>query len=644
MKQKILFVSMLLLSMAAASFGQAPKPDRQARTSLASDKQTQGMQQRKKSPLLLPHAARNAETRRSTILRAAQESKLLLDSVVSVFGEEIMKTAYVYNAAGKLIFETDYEWNDNTEQWEEEYQTGYDNRGNRILSMYRDGSYGYKTEYACDYLNWQTLEASYEWQNGQWIYKGKTLTSYTDNADSYVETILKYEWNNNEYPYEMLKNTYSGQRQMLSNDDGNEEFDVHDEFEFPALPTPEKPFPANLVAEENRGGYDNDNGVFNYGSKREYTSVVDGYIREYKDYDWDKNSNAMVYEITTKYDYTFDAQGLLTSVMRYYNSVENSDWVLDEESYTYSYTKDGNGNVLSWTQASQQEDYVTRKVEYTYDAQNRALTAIDYRYDYETQHLVKEQSYERNFDAGGNLILSALTYWNNDEWDSKYIYAYDAAGRQTMYSYIYKTSEGNVSVYGYKYEYAFDANGNRILEIEYNYDAATQTFVPNYKSEYTFGNVPIIGVFGNEKEDYQYNPLTGKESDWEGNDWVLKEEYECEWTFDAYNNPLTVSVLSKEGDQWILDESITWYYSQHNLSGISVPATVKDLHVRISNGELWIENAALKEGDTVQIFNIAGRKTIESKQRNGQSIAVSHLPKGVYFVNVNGKTVKIIKN
>jgi hypothetical protein len=717
MKQKILFVWMLLLSVATVGFGQAPKQDRQERTGLASDKQTQRMQQRKKSPLRLPHTAGNAEMRRSTVLRAAQESKLLLDSVVTQMNPEYetegnSKNAYVYNAAGKLILETENDdWDANTGQWESESQIGYDDRGNEILYMYlydyESEPYGSKTEYAYDHLNWPILYERYSLQDGQWVgfYDGKGLTSFTDNADSYVKTLWQYYWDNDAWrPFEMHENTYSGQRQMFLPNDENEEVRYED-VEFPALPTAEKLFPANLLAEEIRREYDNDNGVFNYGWKREYT-VVDGYIREYKDYSWNKNSKAMVYTGSIKYDYTFDA-GLLNVAMRYYNSAENSDWVLDEYgSYTFSYTKDSNGNVLSWTRTRQSEAYASEKVEYTYDAQNRALTAIDSRYDYETQQFIKELSYERAFDADGNPILATRTHWNNDEWMFKriYEYAYDAAGRQTMSSFIDQTkSEGDVSGYGgkfecefdangnlileiyydydaatdafipsyksecefdansnlilyiyyndydadtdtfipnYKYEYEFDANGNRILEIYYDdYDAATQTFVSGSKYEYTFGDVPV-DMFG----EREYNPLTVKEYDWDGNDWVLEMDGKYVWTFDDAQNPLTVSMSAKAGNEWIWVGTMTWYYSLHNISGISAPAAVKDLHVWISNGELWMDNTAVKDGDTVQIFNIAGRKAIESKQRNGQSISVSHLPKGIYLVRVNGRTGKTIKN
>ncbi|MDR2683579.1 MAG: T9SS type A sorting domain-containing protein, partial [Dysgonamonadaceae bacterium] len=413
-------------------------------------------------------------------------------------------------------------------------------------------------------------------------------------------------------------------------------------------------------------------GVLDGGSKKEYTSVVDGIVREGKLYSSNGNTGALEYTGSFKYDYDFDAHGLLTSEKHYENTAENSDWIL-YGSTTYIYTKDGNGNVLSWEVIPQKIGYATEKTEYTYDSQNRAVTAIVYSYDSETQQFVKGSSYERGFDNSGNQILATATYWENGEWTSQHIYeyAYDAAGRQTMYSYIDKYKiEGNlIEVYGYKYEYAFDNNGNEtlfvnynydeatdefvprdkyesaydtnnnlILEINYRYDAATQTLVPNYKDEYTYGDVWVEEVL-----DGSYNPLTIKEYMWTGDAWVLVMDGKYDWTFDNAGNPLTMSMSLKNGNEWVWYGTMTWYYSQHVITGIQAPAAAKGLRVRVSNGQLWIESAALKEGDAVQIFDIAGRKASEGSLRNGQSLPVSHLPKGVYIVKVGNQAVKFVK-
>jgi hypothetical protein len=710
--KKFVFTTAAIAIIATASFGQAPKTDRQERKSLASDKQEQRAEQRKRSPLLLPFSAGNTESRRSPVLRAAQESKLLLDSIVTQTNpaiedmggnekttyvydtsgrliletftyydsngqlEEERQTGYGYNAAGKLILETEAYYDGNG-QLEREYQTGYDDRGNVILRINREGAYyGEKYEYAYDHHNWQILKVYSQLQDGQWVNYGnsKTVTSYTDNANSYVETILQYDCSIGTWLLSSkYENTYSGKRQLLPPNDG---YDVPDAAQmgvgFPALPSVSKHYPENLLAES--WYQDNDyDGIFNSGSKTEYTSVVNGIVREGKNYSLNINTGALEYTGSFKYDYALDAQGLLTSSKYYYNTAENSKWIF-QGSTTYTYTKNDNGNVLSWT-VTYSSNYAAEKTVYdTYDAQNRAVQASKYYYDFETQQFVKRISYERKFDNYGNQTLYYTTYWENGDWTGEEIdeYAYDAAGRETMYLNIRrnKDDEGNVYATGYKYEYAFDNNGNRtlyiyynaydeatdefipndkdeyvydannnlILEIDYRYDTATQTFVPDYKDEYTYGDVWVEEVW-----DGSYNPLTMKEYTWTGDAWVLGREGKYDWEFDNAGNPLTTSISFKVDGQWMWYGTMTWYYSLHEVTvGISAPAA-EDLRIWVSGGELWIEGATSKDGDAVHIFDIAGRETVTGNLRNGLSINISHLPKGVYIVKVGNQAVKFAK-
>jgi hypothetical protein len=707
--KKISILTVALAIIATASFGQAPKPDRQEHTSLASKKQEQRMEQRKKSPFLLPLSASSAETRRSISLRAAQQSKLLLDSTVTQMNpaikdvdgngkttyvydtsgrliletksyydsngqlEEERQTGYGYNAAGKLILETEAYYDGNG-QLEREYQTGYDDHGNVTLRLSRYDNSGSKYEYAYDHLNWQILEVYYLWQDGQWVYgNSKTVTSYTDNANSYVETILQYDCSIGTWLLSSkYENTYSGKRQLLPLNDGYDMPNPQSGVYFPALPSAPKLYPENLLAEESWND-DNYDGVLDYGSKTEYTSVVDGCAREGKYYRTNENG-ALEYTGGFKNDYTFDEQGLLTSVRHYENTAENSKWVLSGLSYTYTYTKDNNRNVLSWIVTTYYGLTTEKTVYDTYDAQNRAVQASQYYYDLETQQFVKRSSYERKFDNSGNQILASVAYWENGDWTNEeiYEYAYDAAGRETMSLRIYrkKDDEGNVYSDGYKYEYAFDNNGNRILyisydaydeatdefipsykyeyaydannnrtsEIEYRYDEVAKTFVPYYKEEYTFGNVPVedLGEDG-------YNQLTWKRYRWTDDAWATILDGKYDWTFDDAGNPLMMSLSLKIDNEWVWYGTMTWYYSLHEVTvGISAPAA-KDLRIWVSGGELWIEGATSKDGDAVHIFDIAGRETVTGNLRNGQSINVSHLPKGVYILRTGNQAVKFVK-
>jgi hypothetical protein len=281
-----------------------------------------------------------------------------------------------------------------------------------------------------------------------------------------------------------------------------------------------------------------------------------------------------------------------------------------------------------------------QKIDYSdYDSQNRALKAVEYGWE-ENQETagqwVKRYSWERAFDGYGNLILNDRHYYSGDEISYQFRdeYAYDAVGRQTMYSYF--LSLGIFAV-GNKYEYDFDSNGNGILSVEYTYDSATRTFIPVSKKEATYGDRILSSAMLNGNIY-----LTLKQFDWDSDleEWVIERDGLYEWQFDANDNPSSVSLSTKAGNEWIWYGTTTFYYSPHEVSGIA-DAPSNSLRARISGGRLHVENGV---AGTVQVFDISGRQRLNTYSSGSQSLDVSHLPQGIYLVRMNGKTFKIIKN
>ncbi|MDR2058334.1 MAG: hypothetical protein LBP83_08685 [Dysgonamonadaceae bacterium] len=101
---------------AAAAFGQAPKTDRQTLHEQALAKQHE-LRREKPRSLFLPSARGNVKS-----LRASQATTFLLDSTVTqmnptnplVVEEEAgnQRTVYSYNAAGNMILEIYYDWDE----------------------------------------------------------------------------------------------------------------------------------------------------------------------------------------------------------------------------------------------------------------------------------------------------------------------------------------------------------------------------------------------------------------------------------------------------------------------------------------------------------------------------------------------------
>lgn len=61
-----------------------------------------------------------------------------------------------------------------------------------------------------------------------------------------------------------------------------------------------------------------------------------------------------------------------------------------------------------------------------------------------------------------------------------------------------------------------------------------------------------------------------------------------------------------------------------------------------TTGKLRIMNYELREGSMVEIYDAYGKKQAQIKNPRAE-IDISHLPTGIYFLNVDGKTVKVVK-
>jgi autotransporter-associated beta strand protein len=68
------------------------------------------------------------------------------------------------------------------------------------------------------------------------------------------------------------------------------------------------------------------------------------------------------------------------------------------------------------------------------------------------------------------------------------------------------------------------------------------------------------------------------------------------------------------------------------------------LKIWVENGELRMENAELRIGETIAIYDLSGHtvETWRATSLQDQSINVSHLPNGIYIVRVGGTTTKVV--
>ena len=577
-----------------------------------------------------------------------------------------------YDTGDNRISSVSYWYNPETStfvRWSSR-EYAWDSRGNQILGIEfnydADGtvSWGSRSIRAYDHLGWRTLEAEYRWENNGWVgsdWDGRRVTVYTDNADSFTIAENRYRWENGAWQISSKReDTFLGRRE---DDRGSYEVDFLTPF--PNIPQPQRT--TQLL--RSYIGFDWD-GYVSWSDRTEYILNADGTVAERRRFHWEDN---MWKESSRyKFEYTYNAHGMLTAkTVSWWNPDINAWEIHGWDSFTVTYTLDSRNNPLSYRIFT--DGYEFRRVYFTYDAQDRAVTAEVYEWLWNWNNeliQVKSESFKRAFDNQGRVILADHT-WISSGSRTIVERAYDADGRNTMnshrsYGYGYDEhnqlvswADGNKRKYAFdaegrrimeaswrycndlrefvgrwKYRRAFDANGNNILWMEYRFDLTAMAFVPSFKEEITYTDVKI-NLWG----EYGYVEAGFRFYVWENGTWVLQYSARWDWTFDQENNPLSARIYFEGGGMpEIWYASITFYYSLHLTNLPSV--TNNDLRVWISGGELHIEGTPT--GSAVQIFDTQGRQMFHTTWTNS-TINISHLQSGIYIVRAGESVVKVVK-
>jgi hypothetical protein len=96
----------------------------------------------------------------------------------------------------------------------------------------------------------------------------------------------------------------------------------------------------------------------------------------------------------------------------------------------------------------------------------------------------------------------------------------------------------------------------------------------------------------------------------------------------------------KAADVWKDFKMITEYVP----SAINAPTSANAIRVYPNPATESFRIAGLTTPTPVTVTNVNGQTVLQQTVTSDESISVGHLPQGVYFVRVNGKTVKVIKS
>lgn len=314
----------------------------------------------------------------------------------------------------------------------------------KIESLGEWNHYAYEYEY--DAKGNRTCESYfYESKDTPWQVTEKNVYDYDDNGNVTLHEHYSF-FNDKLNPYEKHEYTYNSDNQKIA-----EVFSQGYDNQWHPSSKREFAYDAqgNLVETIvilcRDGKWTNDmKSVYTFD---EHNNQISGVFYLWQNDEW------VFFDYEDKHEYTYDAEGRPTSVVRYKWYDEWQE--IDKEVYSY----DDRGDLIELTgytyfYESWNESY---KGVYAYDDQHRQISYIDYQYSDDAWK--GRYKYEHEYDEKGNLTRYEEYRWDKDyrDWLSmiREVYTYDLS--------VYAVDGGNKVTSRYHYDY------ERPYEIKYYY-------------------------------------------------------------------------------------------------------------------------------------------------------------------------------
>ena len=373
---------------------------------------------------------------------------------------------------------------------------------------------------------------------------------------------------------------------------------------------------------------------------------------------YDNHNNILTYILIysanndIKYVYQYDANNNMTEELYQRRENEENEW----ENFslnTYAYDENNNMiySLLSYWQNNQWDSY--QKYVYTYNTSNKLIEISGQRMN--NNQWTNNARTTCTYDAADNRLDSTRFVWRDTVWAEtyKFISTYDE--RHNLLTYTTQNNEVNNT----KSTHTYDENNDKVSYLYETWNG--MNWIPKSLTFY---------IYDEQNKKIADSSLTQIGTGEWYNDVLFRWEYDenanavlginQKWNFllnDWKNNPLASSSyeLYYNNMQSILNESAGFFYKieasykkiEKKDEGVilrQVPNIM--LYPNPTAGQLTIESAELKI-ERVEILDILGRvlDNFQFSTLNSQlNIDVSHLASGAYFLKVDNKVVKIIKN
>lgn len=328
-----------------------------------------------------------------------------------------------------------------------------------------------------------------------------------------------------------------------------------------------------------------------------YTYNSYGKIAVENDFSWD--GNLMIYRNYERFTFTYNSQNQL--ILHTFLNYEESTNTWDDRSRTYSFYN----NNLKITDSSVFKNPGTSVWE------NQWKSSFTY-------------------DLNGNIASQTNYSWNqtNNVWENSYkiVYTNNSSGKPIeLLTYNGGVSSWDTSA---KTTIVYNTNGLIADETTYNWYQGSHTWDTSVKLVYSYNlSLQLINI---SKWQWNYNTNS------------LQEVRRDGFTYDANNNNTAITTTTWDGTAWVDSEKHLNYWSLHQVNSVEEQNNCKiNIFPNPASNMVYFDNYSNKPLN-IRLFDVNG-KIVADKIVTGNTLDISDIESGIYFIRVENSIAKIIK-
>lgn len=369
--------------------------------------------------------------------------------------------------------------------------------------------------------------------------------------------------------------------------------------------------------------------------------------------------------------YEYNERGLQTKLVSCIWDYTHSVW---QKSSMTEMTYDRLGRRISdshyfWTD---NRIYPSYKTENSYDTNSYLISAIVSYWNPDSNNWAPGDKINFTLLHNGKTSSQNTLYWRGDQWinGSKIDYTYDSTGDKLLRELHSQWDSTNTWRISGKNEHSFDDKGNELSVISYEYLKKDSTWKPIQKTE--------------SKYNAEYRAVRREGSSWKNGQW--QPDHTEDLAYDEEGNMQQRTTSDKNGDTWeypttlffvynydipssnlILPESyagfsshqvlyfeqhktpepqwsgqFTFYYSEEIVTDLEASHTSPcfSIYPNPNKGTFVIENSI--EAKECSLYTLNGNLVKRFAFGAGEKHTENDVPKGVYFVHLNGQVRKLV--